>query len=90
MVDWVLGRPDEEARKKIAAAAAKTPDAVLEIMAYGVPMASSHFNGPAVRPAGSGKKVSEEAVRQEKEEVCKSTPCEGGEPENSGREEIKP
>jgi PTH1 family peptidyl-tRNA hydrolase len=65
MVDWVLGRPDEEARKKIALAASKTPDAALEIMAYGVPMASSHFNGPAVRSSGSGKKPADEGKKEE-------------------------
>ena len=65
MVDWVLGRPDEEARKKIALAASKTPDAALEIMAYGVPMASSHFNGPAVRPSGSGKRPADEGKKEE-------------------------
>lgn len=59
MIDWVLGRPDEEDRKKIALAAAKTPDAVLEIMAYGVNLASSHFNGPAEKPQGAAKEGKE-------------------------------
>ena len=56
MIDWVLGKPDEEERKKIALAASKTPDAVLEIMAYGVNLASSHFNGPAEKPQDAPKK----------------------------------
>jgi PTH1 family peptidyl-tRNA hydrolase len=65
MVGWVLGQPDEEARKKIAAAAAKAPDAALEIMACGVPAAASRFNGPAIRPAGSGKKPAGDKERSE-------------------------
>ena len=70
MIDWVLGKPDEAARKKIAAAAAKTPDAVLEIMASGVPMASSHFNGPADRDAAQERARREKA--QENESVSRS------------------
>lgn len=45
MADWVLGTPDEPARKAIAKAAASAPEAVTEIMAYGWQKAANDFNG---------------------------------------------
>ena len=86
MVDWVLGKPDEEARKKIALAASKTPDAAAEIMAYGVATASSHFNGPADRSSSSGKKAAE--TRENRKGSEKENADETGSAEMSREEKL--
>lgn len=59
MADWVLGTPDESARKAIAKAASKAPEAVAEIMAYGWQRAANDFNGDPAKEKPSPKKKEE-------------------------------